>query len=418
MKTKLTKSGISVDYNEHIRKVIQKIQKGQIPTAKELDAALNKSTEKVLKLDAQEKKLFEEYLGTTVGEFEKNSPIGWADIDGYIKHYNNEDKYEVGYADARPTTIGLKLLEQWYPYESVDSKKKQVRILRKLQAVSAKIDSLTYDELTSLGFGTRKAASKDDFNQLIELAAADKELNVNLATDVISGLSQAKGTMTLKTELKLTNAYKGSLARILRQRVNELFTNYSESNAKSLEDLTKNINIAKPFRNNVEDTLTMLMVKKRFSAKRQKALTKSKKSLKSNKSKIKSLIAKSNKRKIRKPTIKVSESLFSIQALINSSLASQVKENMGDSGDPAIKLRYQTGRFSESARMLTLTRQASGKLMGSYSFMRYPYDVFLPGGRLNPPVERDPRLYIEQSIRQLAISFLKDKYPGIDLELV
>ena len=418
MKTKITKSGNKVDYSKHIKKVIKKIQSGQIPTARELQQALNKSTEKVLNLSIEEKKLFEEFLADNAADFDSNSPIGWSDVDGFIEYYNNGNKYEVDYEGVRPTTIGLKLLEQWYPYKDVDTKKKQVRILRKLQAVSTKIDNLTYEELKALGFGTRKAASKKEFNKLIELAAADKEIDISVSSDVLSSLSIGKGKMTLKTELKLTNAYKGSLSRILRDRVNELFNNYSEEKGKTLEKLTRDINIAKPFRNNVEDTITSLLLKKRFSARRKKAINKSKVKLAGNKAEINRLKNKESKSTLKRPITSEMESLFSIQALINASLASTVKENMGNPGDPAIKLRYQTGRFSESARMLTLTRQESGKLLGSYSYMRYPYDVFLPGGKLNPPVERDPRLYIEESIREIAISVLKDKYPGMDLELV
>ena len=90
---------------------------------------------------------------------------------------------------------------------------------------------------------------------------------------------------------------------------------------------------------------------------------------------------------------------------------------MGKSKDPPVKLRYQTGRFAESARLLTLTREQAGILYGTYTYMHNPYDVFLPGEDLNPPEERDPRIYIEGAVRDLAQTILKQRFPGIQLEM-
>ena len=84
--------------------------------------------------------------------------------------------------------------------------------------------------------------------------------------------------------------------------------------------------------------------------------------------------------------------------------------------DPAIQLRYQTGRFSESARLLTLNRTETGALIGTYDFMKDPYGTFLPGGRLHTQ-QRDPKIYIESAIRDIAVQVLKNQFNGIALEL-
>jgi len=102
-------------------------------------------------------------------------------------------------------------------------------------------------------------------------------------------------------------------------------------------------------------------------------------------------------------------SLLGLHGLINQILTEQVKQQMADSAATDGRLRYQTGRFAESANLLTLTSTQAG-------YKRDPYDVFLPGGRLGTP-KRDPRIYVEGAIRNAAISILKGKFKGILLEL-
>jgi hypothetical protein len=108
--------------------------------------------------------------------------------------------------------------------------------------------------------------------------------------------------------------------------------------------------------------------------------------------------------------------LFSVRNLINEVLAIRVEEQMGDSTDAPTKLRYQTGRFADSAKLLTLTREQAGTLFGTYTYQRNPYDVFLPGGRLGT-AQRDPRIYVESAIQEAAMSILRRKFPGLQLEL-
>lgn len=133
-------------------------------------------------------------------------------------------------------------------------------------------------------------------------------------------------------------------------------------------------------------------------------------------------ISKSPKTKVLKKMIPykgkapINFSPIRVMGLINEVLAKTIKDNMGNSTDPAILLRYQSGRFSESAKLLTLTRTDANTLIGTYTYQRYPYDTFLPGGRLHT-AKRDPRLYIEGSIREAAIDLLGKNFPGLSLEL-
>jgi len=82
---------------------------------------------------------------------------------------------------------------------------------------------------------------------------------------------------------------------------------------------------------------------------------------------------------------------------------------MGSSSDAPIQLRYQTGRFAHSAKIQGVSRLGRYNLRVQYSYMRYPYDTFLPGGNLYKP-ERDPRGIISTSIREIATSILYSKF--------
>lgn len=94
-------------------------------------------------------------------------------------------------------------------------------------------------------------------------------------------------------------------------------------------------------------------------------------------------------------------------------LAKNIEQDMDGAGG---KLNYQTGRFADSAHLLTLTRNQAGVLAGTYTYMRDPYDVFLPGHKMGTP-KRDPRIYVEGAAREAAMTILKNKFPGIALNL-
>lgn len=127
---------------------------------------------------------------------------------------------------------------------------------------------------------------------------------------------------------------------------------------------------------------------------------------------------KSNAEQLPKPKLNknLGEDTFALRNLINEILAEQVEAQMADSAATDGRLRYQTGRFADSAKLLTLTRTQAGVLAGQYTYMRDPYDVFLPGHKMGTP-KRDPRIYVEGAIRQSAMSILKKRFPGIALEL-
>jgi len=88
---------------------------------------------------------------------------------------------------------------------------------------------------------------------------------------------------------------------------------------------------------------------------------------------------------------------------INRRLHDQIQKNMGK-GSSRTTLNYRTGRFARSAIVQDLYRTTDkNKVFAKVKYMRYPYGVFEKGGRLNPPVGRDPKLIFGKSIRQLLI---------------
>jgi len=99
---------------------------------------------------------------------------------------------------------------------------------------------------------------------------------------------------------------------------------------------------------------------------------------------------------------KVSEtkrSMFSIIAMLNQQLPRVLEKNMRE---PALQNR--TGRFANSVKVVDATTTPQGFPSFGYTYQRNPYEVF-EVGRGRPPwatTERDPRILIDTSIREIA----------------
>lgn len=108
-----------------------------------------------------------------------------------------------------------------------------------------------------------------------------------------------------------------------------------------------------------------------------------------------------HKKKVKRPSKEQRERL-SIRKLIskiNMSLHDIIKKSMGSP-----RLNYRTGRFAGSAKVLRGKYGPKGTINLDYTYMLDPYQVFeYPHGspRLATP-QRDPRLVIRESIRELA----------------
>ena len=94
----------------------------------------------------------------------------------------------------------------------------------------------------------------------------------------------------------------------------------------------------------------------------------------------------------------VSSSPLTLIKMINAKLPRTVAANMG-----APALENRTGRFASSARVVEATTTAKGFTSFGYTYQRDPYGVFesTSGTRFASP-ERDPRVLIEGSIREIA----------------
>lgn len=97
--------------------------------------------------------------------------------------------------------------------------------------------------------------------------------------------------------------------------------------------------------------------------------------------------------------------------LMNSRIAGAVKDNMGKGFSSDI-LNFQTGRFNESVDITSIVAVRPDHLTMYYSYMRYPYATFDPGGKhhnLNSD-RKGPSEIIDQSIRELAAQLIFDRY--------
>jgi hypothetical protein len=93
--------------------------------------------------------------------------------------------------------------------------------------------------------------------------------------------------------------------------------------------------------------------------------------------------------------------------IINFNLHDYIRRNMGQGNAPK-RLNYRTGRFARSAEILSLLPTRKGSIDATITYLRNPYDVFLPGGRLHNEL-RDPRKLIGKSVRQILTEKLNQR---------
>lgn len=114
------------------------------------------------------------------------------------------------------------------------------------------------------------------------------------------------------------------------------------------------------------------------------------------------------------PSEETTRPLADLQALLDTSLAEQIKQNMG-SGNATNVLNYQTGRLAESARVERLTESREGFVTAFYTYMRNPYATFSAGGRQQYPKSRDPKLLISKSIREIGASLAYTRMRAVNV---
>lgn len=99
-----------------------------------------------------------------------------------------------------------------------------------------------------------------------------------------------------------------------------------------------------------------------------------------------------------------SMSLAKLKGLINRRLPAEVRRNMGR---PA--LINQTGRFSNSVELVSL-KEGPQTLVGDFTYMHNPYRTFENQGQRKWPLGYNPKPLIAQSIRNLAMQYVEQKF--------
>lgn len=360
--------------------------------------------------------------------FLKQEAVAWNELKALRTDAAlDAEHHHLGHKDLSISLLRLKIMEENWPKDKMTSL--QRKQLKNAQVLLAKIDKISYNEAIKLGFGKQNAKGKliqpklSDMNALIKLAEEDHTINLKMVRDTYVDLFKGEAKLAIEWEDATINKYKGQLSSLVAQQIGAVFNTQSKTTKTLFDDIDiSNIQGSPSFAQDMEAMLTTALLGKKTQKRKRKTVSKTQyKQLSTQK--VKSAKRKlANKKLPKLPTFKqIGEGydlpLYNIMALINQSLAEQIQDNMGESNDPPVLLRNQTGRFSESAKLLSLTRANSGLLMGTYTYQRNPYDVFLPGHRLGT-AKRDPRIYIEGSARELAMAIMKRKFPGLSLELV
>jgi len=448
--------GKAVTLNEAFEKIVARIKKRQATSAKDTRRALEKTYIHYIDLNIEELKIIDQFIHEAeailaTGQLdpteaanvrpkiegikaarEGNLPVAWTQLRNIKDEIQNIDpsfgeKYDIGHKNISAVSLNLRLIEDNWPNLS----RKQKEVIRKARLLTQEIDKLRMDDPKYKDFIGKfygKNITNADAAEFIDYLEDGLFLDTNIEIESIVSFNDAQARVEVEFEdTNFNRNFKGALSSKVGTMVSAYLNGQTSALLKEIEKRPEkfaNIRSSPGYLDDVEELLTNAIIGKKSGGVRRSKKT----SIKVSTSKpiIGKKAAEYNKQRKALPQIsplkKYEElyskdiNLFGIQSLINQALALKVKEEMGDANDPPTKLRYQTGRFSDSAKLLTLTRSQSGLLVGSYTYQRYPYDVFLPGGKLHTQI-RDPRIYIEGAIRKLALQILSRKFPGILLEL-
>lgn len=261
-------------------------------------------------------------------------------------------------------------------------------------------------------------ASKIVSNKLNRPGAIDfGESSVQVAASISNTVNDRdiRSIIGFKIYDNIVNKANRMLSKSFLNEVNYILKEQDKNTLKYISTVSwSDVSMSPTISDDIEKSITNKFLKnKTLKNKRSKKVIKSR--ILKNKSKSKYSTAKqaikNKKRKLSRITTEKGLSLLQIKNLLNRKLHDSVKDNMGSPSEPPIRLRYQTGRFAKSVKVLDVKNGSGRKaaLQVYYTYMRYPYDVFLPGGRLYKP-QRNPKLIIGQAIRGiLSADYLKTK---------
>ena len=361
-------------------------------------------------------------------KFLKQEAMSWKGLRALRDDVGLDPKdHHLGHKDLSVSLLRLKFIEDNWPKDKLTSL--QMKQLKNAQVLLTKIDKLSYSDAVKLGFGKASATGTkinpklSDIPALIAMAEEDHKISLKLVRETYIDLIKGESKIAVEWEDATLNKYKGKLSALVTKQLKAVYDTNSKATKTVFDNLDiMNVEASPTFLQDMEAMLTTAILGKKLPKRKRKSVSKTEYKLLSPK-KVRAARRKLEGKKLPKlPTFKQINAgadlpLYSIMALINESLAEQIKGNMGDSNAPPVLLRNQTGRFAESARMLTLTRTQAKTLVGTYTYQKNPYEVFAPGHRLGTP-KRNPKVYIEGSIRELAMAIMKLKFPGLTLEVV
>lgn len=447
-------------FETHLKDHVKKLLDGKVTNSSEFRDKAKLLKINVLQLKVKEVELLEQALKNVSrtdpgslaeikGAFEdaKDLPDGGKELEPLVLSRLSQiaemlgrtkaDGYELGHLDISSFIQNAVLVRELY--KNSETKKSinlnQAQAINKLIALAQVIDRAAPEAIAKAIKGKPQANTQD----LLDLLSPITKFEVDLkaSTDLIVELgkgSKGNARVTYEFEDATANQSKGFFTKILGTKLRSFVKDPNklkkDALASEIDRLFKHVDwsyvrSSPSLRGAIGTVFDRFFLTGKGFRIHAKNTSRYKKSIKIQNNEIKQLkaaiasrtrnlktkiAAQKAKKKFIIPTV-------TLKALINESLALYIKNRMGESADPAIKLRYQTGRFSESAYLLTLNRVEAGNYIGTYDFAKNPYGVFLPGGRLHTQ-QRDPKLYIEGAIRDIAIGVLGRNFKGINTRLV
>ena len=263
-------------------------------------------------------------------------------------------------------------------------------------------ESVLNDE--SIFTETGDALKEDDIKRMMSELGID--INIIKDAKIDTYTVELEAAVDNRSGGQMLKENKRELQNQIKRAVDKLggIENLSGSDTPKQKAIKKTRKeILEPFKklSNVKVSAKNLKINDKSSSAENKASTKAIKASKSKKRAGKKALPPVLRRKRAAQRPSAARQPLELLGLLNARLPETVRKNMQE---PALVNR--TGTFADSVKVTEIQKTPQGFPSIGYTYKRDPYEIFEAGsGNPRASVERDPRILIDRSIREVAAQF-------------
>lgn len=394
---------------------------GRAVTSKEIDkirADLIASVKAKAVIKRKDNSLFFPVIGFKTGistvldkGFASLPKTTFTDSKGKTREARVSDFFQKGHVFSIATNIGEQTLRNLQSSKAPDEvKKKLIPVLKEVLA-KLKEDDIASSNVGSVGYDLYAKYAKNPYRYIVEMQPEEKNQT--------SGRASRPFTEGLRRYFKPENYVV--LEKFFKTRATEdafiqkLITSQGSPSMVKLMGME----IASKIASNPKPQKTSYSIPrvKLDTVSRKINTDKVKSTLKTKINQVQQAINTLEQAvKLANTSLQIQEpkSLVTLEALLRSSINSQVAKNMGTGNETRI-LNYRTGRFAESVAIDRVLSTRDGFVTAFYSYMKNPYATFSAGGRQEYPKTRDPKLLISKSIREIGATLAYTRMRAVNV---